>query len=340
MDNRHGLVVNTRLTEATGSAEPEAALAMAAQIAGQHRVTLGGDKGYDQKKLVRELRAYQVTPHIARKVHSAIDRRTTRHSGYAISQIKRKRVEEIGTNGVSLESSCNLATIGPLTFFNRFSDPPQIVVGYIRKLARTARSCPEQSVGGGSKSCRPAAGSSRSKGSRSLRESWRRCAARSRSSLEYRHLHRRIVSWNDTAPNFLRRPVIAIETVRQLHDHHPRRTVDHSSQVTLTDQIISNKRVPRNILPLLIITRTDFDLSRQHHYDLARWCMMPGLIQTNRQFDEADAGRRPRVRLPNRVSELSGSRLGNWDFDFLKARAAIGGYMKAGNFIGISAHLL
>jgi len=95
MDNRHGLVVNTRLTEATGSAEPEAALAMAAQIAGQHRVTLGGDKGYDQKKLVRELRAYQVTPHVARKVHSAIDRRTTRHSGYAISQIKRKRVEEI-----------------------------------------------------------------------------------------------------------------------------------------------------------------------------------------------------------------------------------------------------
>jgi hypothetical protein len=52
MDNRHGSVVNTRLTEATGSAEPEAALATAAQIAGQHRVTLGGDKGYDQKSLV------------------------------------------------------------------------------------------------------------------------------------------------------------------------------------------------------------------------------------------------------------------------------------------------
>jgi transposase len=95
MDNRHGLVVNTRLTAATGSAEPEAALAMAAQLAGQQRVTLGGDKGYDQKELVRELRAYQVTPQVARKVHSAIDRRTTRHSGYAISQIKRKRVEEI-----------------------------------------------------------------------------------------------------------------------------------------------------------------------------------------------------------------------------------------------------
>ena len=46
-------------------------------------------------ELARELRAYQVTPHIARKVHSAIDRRTTRHLGYAISQIKRKGVEEI-----------------------------------------------------------------------------------------------------------------------------------------------------------------------------------------------------------------------------------------------------
>ena len=86
MDNRHGLVVNTRLTQASGTAEPEAALAMAAEIAGQHRVTLGADKGYDQKELVRELRAHQVTPHFARKVHSAIDRRTTRHPGYAISQ--------------------------------------------------------------------------------------------------------------------------------------------------------------------------------------------------------------------------------------------------------------
>jgi hypothetical protein len=53
MDNRYGLVVNTRLTQASGTAEPEAALAMAAEIAGQHRVTLAGDKGYDQKELVR-----------------------------------------------------------------------------------------------------------------------------------------------------------------------------------------------------------------------------------------------------------------------------------------------
>jgi IS5 family transposase len=95
MDNRHGLVVNARLTQASGSAEPTAALAMAVEIGGQRRVTLGADKGYDQKELVRGLREHRVTPHVARKVHSAIDRRTTRHSGYAISQIKRKRVEEI-----------------------------------------------------------------------------------------------------------------------------------------------------------------------------------------------------------------------------------------------------
>jgi len=95
MDNRHGLVVNTRLTPASGTAEPEAALAMVAELAGWRRVTLGADKGYDQKEFVRALREHQVTPHVACKVHSAIDHRTTRHPGYAISQTKRKRVEEI-----------------------------------------------------------------------------------------------------------------------------------------------------------------------------------------------------------------------------------------------------
>lgn len=89
------MVVNTRLTQAGGTAEPEAALAMAAEIAGLHRVTLGADKNYDQKQLVRGLREHRVTPHVAQKNHSAIDRRTTRQPGYAISQIKRKRVEEI-----------------------------------------------------------------------------------------------------------------------------------------------------------------------------------------------------------------------------------------------------
>jgi transposase len=95
MDNRHGLVVNTRLTPASGKAEPTAALAMAVEIAGQGRVTLGADKGYDQKELVRALREHRVTPHVAQKVNSAIDRRSTRHPGYLLSQQRRKRVEEI-----------------------------------------------------------------------------------------------------------------------------------------------------------------------------------------------------------------------------------------------------
>src|ERR1700726_1066102 len=68
---------------------------MAAEIAGQGRVTLGADKGYDQKDLVRALREYRVTPHVAQKVNSAIDRRGTRHPGYLLSQRRRKRVEEI-----------------------------------------------------------------------------------------------------------------------------------------------------------------------------------------------------------------------------------------------------
>ena len=95
MDNRHGLVVNTRLTQASGIAEPEAALAMVAEIPGWGRVTLGADKGYDQKELVRELREHGVTPHVAQKPNSAIDGRTTRHPGYLLSQWRRKRVEEI-----------------------------------------------------------------------------------------------------------------------------------------------------------------------------------------------------------------------------------------------------
>jgi transposase len=95
MENRHGLAVNCCVTQATGRAEPEAALAMVEQIAGWQRVTLGADKGYDRKELVQEMREHRVTPHFARKQTSIIDQRTTRHPGYAISQRKRKRVEEI-----------------------------------------------------------------------------------------------------------------------------------------------------------------------------------------------------------------------------------------------------
>jgi transposase len=98
MENRHGLVVDTRVTQATGTAEREAAVAMAEAIPGQQRVTLGADKNYDTRDCVRELRELRVTPHVAQNTtgrSSAIDGRTTRHPGYAISQRKRKCVEEV-----------------------------------------------------------------------------------------------------------------------------------------------------------------------------------------------------------------------------------------------------
>ena len=106
MDNRHGLVVNTRLTQASGRAEPEAALAMLEEIAGFGRITLGADKGYDQKELVRELREHRVTPHVAQKPNSAIDGRTTRRPGYLLSQRRRKRVEDIFEAGSRPWAGC------------------------------------------------------------------------------------------------------------------------------------------------------------------------------------------------------------------------------------------
>jgi transposase len=95
MENRNGLAVDGCVTQATGRAEVEAAIEMVEGIEGWGRVTLGGDKGYDRKEFVVQLREHQVTPHIARKPTSIIDARTARHPGYAISQQKRKRIEEI-----------------------------------------------------------------------------------------------------------------------------------------------------------------------------------------------------------------------------------------------------
>jgi transposase len=93
-DNRHGLVVATRTTLATGTAEREAAAAMVEDLGGSDRITLGGDKGYDTRPCVEALRERNVTPHVAQKEHSAIDSRTTRHAGYGISQWKRKAIEQ------------------------------------------------------------------------------------------------------------------------------------------------------------------------------------------------------------------------------------------------------
>ena len=95
MENRNGIAVNGCVTQADGHAEPQAALAMVEEIPGEHRITLGADKGYDRKEFVQELRDHQVTPHLACKQTTIIDARTTRHPGYVISQQKRKRVEEI-----------------------------------------------------------------------------------------------------------------------------------------------------------------------------------------------------------------------------------------------------
>ena len=98
MENRNGLAVSACVTPATGTAERDAALEFAAEISGNRRVTLGGDKLYDTQDFVKDLRDLQVTPHVAQNNtnrKSAIDGRTTRHEGYQISQQKRKRIEEI-----------------------------------------------------------------------------------------------------------------------------------------------------------------------------------------------------------------------------------------------------
>jgi len=96
MENRNGLVVDSRLTLATGTAEWDAALEMVEDLPGTHRVTVGGDKGYDTPAFVEGLRKRQATPHVAQKAKgTAIDSRTTRHVGYQTSQRVRKRVEEI-----------------------------------------------------------------------------------------------------------------------------------------------------------------------------------------------------------------------------------------------------
>lgn len=98
IENRHGLVVDTELLHATGTAERDAAMMMAERIEGIQRVTLAGDKNYDTRDFVHEMRHMNITPHVAqnstRRGGSAIDSRTTRHAGYAVSQQRRKVVEE------------------------------------------------------------------------------------------------------------------------------------------------------------------------------------------------------------------------------------------------------
>src|ERR1700674_3054465 len=98
MEKRSGLIVDARVTCADGHAERIAALSMIEPRADRARaVTLGADKAYDAEDFVNELRSMNVRPHVAQNTsgrRSAIDRRTTRQAGHAISQRIRKRIEE------------------------------------------------------------------------------------------------------------------------------------------------------------------------------------------------------------------------------------------------------
>ena len=97
MEHRSGLIVKAMVTPADGHGERMAAMVMAEGVPGRHRITVAADKGYDTRDLVAGLRAMAVTPHVAQHTtrrRSAIDARTTRHPGYAVSQQKRKLVEQ------------------------------------------------------------------------------------------------------------------------------------------------------------------------------------------------------------------------------------------------------
>ena len=98
VENRNGLIVDAEVFQANGTAERDAALIMLEAMGGTHPVTVGGDKGFDTFGFVKESRNLRVTPHVAQNVSrrggSAIDARTTRHPGYALSQKRRKRIEE------------------------------------------------------------------------------------------------------------------------------------------------------------------------------------------------------------------------------------------------------
>jgi transposase len=112
MENRNGLAIGGTVTQASGTAERDAALELIDRHrSGQRRITVGGDKGFDVAGFIGELRGRNVTPHIAIDGHvrvsgkprkTAVDRRTIRHPGYAVSQIIRKRIEEIFGWGKSI----------------------------------------------------------------------------------------------------------------------------------------------------------------------------------------------------------------------------------------------
>jgi len=112
MDNRSKLAVDTRLTQANGTAEREAAFDMLAALPGEQRKTVGADKNYDTEGFVSACREINVTPHVAQNTYeydtktgkrvrreSRIDGRTTRHEGYRVSQVTRKLIETLFGDG-------------------------------------------------------------------------------------------------------------------------------------------------------------------------------------------------------------------------------------------------
>jgi transposase len=96
MENRHGLIVKAKVSHASGTAERDTALELLKALPGNRRKTAGGDKGYDVESFIQGCRAARITAHVAaKKKGGAIDRRTQRHAGYAVSQKIRKRIEEV-----------------------------------------------------------------------------------------------------------------------------------------------------------------------------------------------------------------------------------------------------
>ena len=117
MENRHGLAVDGGVRQAAGTAEREAAPAMLDRRPSRRRITLGADKAFDVRAFVKELRQRKVTPHVAVDGHpsktgkpraTAVDGRTRRHPGYAASQRRRKRIEEVFG---WIKSSAGMATV-------------------------------------------------------------------------------------------------------------------------------------------------------------------------------------------------------------------------------------
>jgi len=94
-ENRNGLIVDTEVTPAGTRHEWDAGTTMLAGLGVRPGMTVGADKGYDTAEFVDGCRGLKITPHVAAKVSGGVvDGRTTLTQGYAISQIKRKRIEE------------------------------------------------------------------------------------------------------------------------------------------------------------------------------------------------------------------------------------------------------